>query len=96
MRKHTPIHPGVTLKEDFLEPLKMSATALAEHLRVPPNRITRIINGQTAISADTALRLESAFGVSAQFWMNLQQQYELLKAQEQADSRKGIRQVQAA
>lgn len=80
MRTSDPIHPGITLHEDFMEPLGLSANRLAEKLGVPQNRISDIVRGRRGISADTALRLEKAFGVSAQFWLNLQQQYDLIQA----------------
>ena len=72
-----PIHPGVTLREDFMEPYKLSANALAKALGIPQNRISDIVRGRRGITADTALRLEHAFGVSASFWLNLQSHYEL-------------------
>ena len=72
-----PIHPGVTLREDFMEPLDLSANGLAEALGVPQNRISDIVRGRRGVTADTALRLERAFGVSADFWLNLQSHYEL-------------------
>lgn len=72
-----PIHPGITLREDFMEPLDLSANGLAEALGVPQNRISDIVRGRRGVTADTALRLERAFGVSAAFWLNLQSHYEL-------------------
>ena len=72
-----PIHPGVTLREDFMEPYKLSANGLAKLLGIPQNRISDIVRGRRGITADTALRLEQAFGVSASFWLNLQSHYEL-------------------
>jgi addiction module HigA family antidote len=66
------IHPGEILRSEFLEPLGMSANALALALRVPAPRINDVVRGKRAISADTALRLERYFGASAQFWLNLQ------------------------
>ncbi len=84
MRATDPIHPGVTLDEDFLQPFNLSANKLALILGVPQNRISEIIRGRRGISADTALRLEKAFGVSAQFWLNLQQQYDLIVARQNA------------
>ena len=60
-----PIHPGELLKEDFMEPLSLSANKLAQHLGVPTNRVTDIINGKRAITADTAFRLARCFGTSA-------------------------------
>ena len=72
----TPIHPGEHLAEELRE-LGMSAAGLSRQIEVPVNRITAIINGQRGIKADTALRLGHWFGTSPQFWMNLQQLYEL-------------------
>lgn len=78
----TPIHPGEHLAEE-LRKLGMAAAELARQIDVPVNRITGIINGQRGITADTALRLGHWFGTSPQFWMNLQQQYELRLAEEE-------------
>ena len=72
----TAIHPGEHLAEELKE-LGMSAAELARKLDVPTNRITSILNGQRAITGDTALRLSHFFGTSAQFWLNLQSLYEL-------------------
>ena len=79
----TAIHPGEHLAEELKE-LGMSATELARKLDVPPNRITGILNGQRAITGDTALRLAHFFGTSAEFWLNLQSLYELRVAQKKA------------
>lgn len=76
----TAIHPGEHLKEE-LGQIALSAAELARQIEVPVNRITGIINGQRGITADTALRLGHWFGTSAQFWMNLQQLYELRRAE---------------
>ncbi len=75
------IHPGEHLA-DLLHELEMSAAELSRRLKVPTNRITAIINGQRAITGDTALRLGHFFGTSAEFWLNLQKLYELRKAEE--------------
>ncbi|MBW1892696.1 MAG: HigA family addiction module antidote protein [Deltaproteobacteria bacterium] len=72
-----PIKPGEILREDFLEPLGISINKLSRDLSVPPNRISEIVNGKRGISADTALRLQRYFGVEAQFWLNLQTEYDL-------------------
>ena len=72
-----PVHPGAVLRHEFLEPLNLSAHALSMALRVPPNRITAILAGQRAVTAETALRLGRHFGTSAAFWVNLQKTYEL-------------------
>lgn len=79
----TAIHPGEHLAEELKE-LGMSATELARQLDVPANRITGILNGQRAVTGDTALRLAHFFGTSAQFWLNLQSLYELRIAQKKA------------
>jgi addiction module HigA family antidote len=76
----TLIHPGEHLAEELKE-LGMSAAELARKLDVPTNRITGILNGQRAITGDTALRLAHFFGTSAEFWLNLQSLYELRVAQ---------------
>jgi addiction module HigA family antidote len=74
------IHPGEHLAEELKE-LRMSAAELARNLDVPTNRITAILNGQRAITGDTALRLAHFFGTSAEFWLNLQSLYELRLAE---------------
>jgi addiction module HigA family antidote len=79
----TPIHPGEHLAEELKE-LNMSAAALARQLEVPTNRITGILNGERAITGDTALRLAHFFGTSAAFWLNLQTLYELRLAEQKA------------
>lgn len=76
----TPIHPGEQLAEELRE-LGITAAELSRQIDVPVNRITGIINGQRGITADTALRLAHWFDTSPQFWMNLQQQYELRLAE---------------
>ena len=72
-----PITPGEVLREDFMEPLGISINQLSRDLSVPPNRISEIVNGKRSITADTALRLQRYFGVEAQFWLNLQTEYDL-------------------
>src|SRR5450631_4181087 len=79
----TAIHPGEHLAEELRE-LGMSAAALARKLNVPTNRVTSILNGQRSITGDTALRLGHFFGMSPQFWLNLQSLYELRIAQKKA------------
>jgi addiction module HigA family antidote len=78
-----PIHPGEHLAEELKE-LGMSAAELSRQLKVPTNRITAIMNGQRAITGDTALRLAHFFGTSAQFWLNLQSLYDLRLAERKA------------
>jgi addiction module HigA family antidote len=77
-----PIHPGETLREDFLKPLGLSANRLAMELQVPVTRVNDIVRGKRAVTADTALRLARYFGTTPQFWMNLQANYELELAQD--------------
>ena len=77
------IHPGEHLAEE-LDALTMSAAALARRLKVPTNRVTGILNGERAITGDTALRLAHFFGTSAEFWLNLQSLYELRLAEAKA------------
>ena len=72
-----PITPGEILREDFMDALDININHLARDLSVPPNRISEIVNGKRAITADTALRLQRYFGVEAQFWLNLQTEYDL-------------------
>lgn len=77
------IHPGEHLAEE-LDALDMSAAELARRLKVPTNRVTAILNGQRAISGDTALRLGHFFGTTPQFWLNLQSLYEIRLAEEKS------------
>ena len=79
----TAIHPGEHLAEELKE-LGMSAAELARKLDVPTNRVTGILNGQRAVTGDTALRLAHFFGTSAEFWLNLQSFYEIRLAQKKA------------
>jgi addiction module HigA family antidote len=74
--KMPPVHPGEILREE-LDGLNLSASAFAKDLGVPANRITEILNERRRITSDTALRLSRYFGTSADFWMNLQQAYDL-------------------
>jgi addiction module HigA family antidote len=73
------VHPGEVLAEEFLEPLEVSAYRLAKDIGVPATRVSEIVHGRRAISADTALRLAKYFGTSAKFWLGLQEDYELEK-----------------
>ena len=74
------IHPGEILLEEFLLPMQISQTKLANSIGVPPRRINEIVLGKRGITADTALRLSKVFGNSVQFWMGLQDEYELREA----------------
>ena len=75
-----PISPGEILKEEFMVPFGLSANRIARDIDVPPNRITGIVSGDRAITADTALRLGLYFGIEPEFWMNLQVHYDLRMA----------------
>lgn len=79
----TPIHPGEILADE-LEEIGLSAKRLADLLQVPPNRLYQILAGKRNLTADTALRLGQYFGMSADFWMNLQSAYELDLARQQS------------
>ena len=75
--KLPPIHPGEILMEEFLKPMGISQYRLAKDISVPPRRINEIVHGKRSISADTALRLGRFFGISPQFWLNLQTRVDL-------------------
>ena len=75
-----PVHPGEILRDE-LQTMGLSANALSKALGVPVNRITAILNGQRGITADTALRLARYFGTTPRLWLNLQQAYELRRAE---------------
>ena len=77
MLKLKPTHPGEVLMEEFIKPLEISQYRLAKDINVPPRRINEIVHGKRAVSADTALRLGKYFGVSPEFWLNLQTHYDL-------------------
>ncbi len=79
----TPIHPGEILADE-LEEIGLSAKKLADVIEVPPNRLYQILAGKRSLTADTALRLARYFGMTADFWMNLQSAYELDLARQQA------------
>jgi len=72
-----PIHPGEILREEFLEPLGMSANALSMELRVPAPRINEVVRERRGVSTDTALRLARFFNTTPQFWLNLQTSFDL-------------------
>ena len=84
-----PVHPGEILKADFLDPLGLSVYALSKRIKVPRARLNDIVRGKRGVSADTAMRLARYFGVSAQFWMNLQSHYELEMAEQALGARLG-------
>ncbi len=75
------IHPGEILLEEFMKPMGISINRLARDIVVPPGRVSAIVNGRRAITADTAIRLGKYFGTSPEVWMGLQADYELRVAQ---------------
>jgi antitoxin HigA-1 len=79
-----PTHPGELLLEEFLKPLGLSQTALAEDLGVSYPRVNELVHGKRGVTPDTALRLERLFGMEAQFWLNLQLAWDLYQAQHSA------------
>ncbi|WP_334123132.1 HigA family addiction module antitoxin [Glutamicibacter sp.] len=94
---YPPIHPGKVLMEDFIEGFGITQNKLAVSIGVPPRRINEIVHGKRGITADTALRLGRYFGVSAQFWLNLQTQYELELAEDRvADQIAAIKPLKVA
>jgi antitoxin HigA-1 len=86
------IHPGEILREEFLKPMRLSANELARSLHVPAPRINDIVLERRGITADTAVRLARFFGMSEEFWMNLQLQYEVRAARQRL--RRTIRKIQ--
>ena len=87
------IHPGEILREEYLEPMGLSASALAIALRVPAPRVNDIVRERRGVSPDTALRLARYFGTSAQFWLNLQSGYDL-KIATAASGKRVLKEVQ--
>ncbi len=83
----SPIHPGEVLFEDFMKPFGLSQYRLANDIGVTPIRISQIVNGQRAISVDTAMRLARYFGTSAAVWLRLQVRYDLEVAEKQLSGR---------
>lgn len=94
----SPVTPGDILKEEFMEPNGISASRLARDLDVPANRISEIVAGRRAITADTALRLGVYFGIEPEFWLNLQNDYDLRLARAAAGETiaQRVRPLQAA
>ena len=76
-----PVHPGEILRDDFLRPLELSAYRLAQELRIPRPRVNDIVRGRRRITTDTALRLARYFGTTPEFWIRLQIQYDLDRAE---------------
>ena len=79
-------HPGTLLREEFLEPMKLTPYRLAKEIAVPLTRITAILNGKRAITADTGLRLDRYFGLSEGYWLGLQHDFDLRAAKRELGS----------
>lgn len=77
MKKLKNVHPGEILKLDFMEPMNVSAYALAKAILVDQTRISQLVRGTRSMSADTAIRLGKFFNVSAEFWLNIQNRFDL-------------------
>ena len=86
-RKLSPLHPGEILQKEFLKPIGLSQNKLAMALHVPARRINEIVLGKRGVTADTALRLSRYFGMSPQFWLGLQMDYELDVAEDLLEGR---------
>lgn len=80
-RKMKPIHPGAILREDILKEMNLSITKAAEGLAVSRKQLSEIVNEGAGVSAEMAVRLEQGFGVSAEFWLDLQKKYDLWKVE---------------
>jgi addiction module HigA family antidote len=91
-RKLAPIHPGAVLREDFLQPMHLTPYAVARACGVPRTRIERLSREETPVTADTALRLSRYFGTTPQFWMGMQVQYDLERAED--DARGELRRIE--
>ena len=81
-KKLPPLHPGEILIEEFLKPMGISQYRLAKDISVPPRRINEIVHGKRSITADTALRLGRFFEIAPQFWLNLQNRFDLEKTED--------------
>ena len=90
--KMPPVHPGAVLREDILKEMKLSITKAAENLQVSRKQLSEIVNEGAAISAEMAVRLEEAFGVHAEFWLDMQKAYDIWKVK-QSGRVKGIRRI---
>ena len=86
-KKLPPVHPGEILLHDFLEPLGLSQSALADALSVTPMRVSQIVRGQRAITVDTALRLSRYFGTRPGWWLDLQTHFDLETASDELEAR---------
>jgi len=96
-KKLANVHPGEILLEEFLLPMNISQNKLARDISVPPRRINEIVHGKRSVTADTALRLARYFGVTEQFWMGLQADYDLEESRKRLGNKliKDVRQLAA-
>jgi addiction module HigA family antidote len=85
-KKRAAVHPGEVLREDFLEPMNLSAYVVACACGVPRTRIERLVREETPVTADTALRLAKYFGTTAAFWMGMQAQYDLERTKDEVSA----------
>ena len=92
-RKLAPVHPGEVLREEFLIPLNLSPYAVSKALGVPRTRIERLAREEVAVTADTALRLAAFFGTTPFFWLNIQTQFDLERAADEAQGIEDIKPV---
>ena len=94
-RKRRPAHPGDILKRQYLKPLSLSVTELAEVLGVSRKTVSKIVNERGAVTADMALRLSRAFSTTPEFWLNLQQNFELFAAVKNSSEWKKVESIAA-
>jgi len=87
-----PVHPGSVLREDILKEMKLFVTKTAENLKISRKQLSEVVNESAAISAEMAVRLEEAFGVSAEFWLDMQKAYDIWKIKHSARVQ-GIRRI---
>ena len=90
MNKRKPTHPGVILKNHYLQPLGVSVTEVAEKLGISRKTLSSIINGRASVTSDIALRLAKAFNTSPELWLNLQQKYNLWEAARESTSWRSV------
>lgn len=96
MEKLKNVHPGEILEKDFLEPLGLTAYALAKGIGVDQTRISQLIKGKRSITADTAIRLSKFFKMSAEFWLNAQSRFDLVQEMEHMENYRDIQPFDAA
>lgn len=83
-----PVHPGEVLREEFIQPLGLTATGLANDLGIPPNRITLIMHGVRSVTAETAVLLARRLGTTAEFWARMQMNFDLAAAEKKLGKRR--------